>query len=105
MNHCLNFAAFCLAVAFCCFTESLAATRSLAASVPAERLGPTVIKNIPYAGETADARRSFDLYLPVKSTAKPPLLIFVHGGFWLLPDDEYRIGPSLAENLVNRAWL
>jgi len=28
------------------------------------------------------------------------LLIFVHGGFWLLPDDDYRIGPSLAENLV-----
>jgi hypothetical protein len=24
----------------------------------------------------------------------------VHGGFWLLSDDEYRIGPSIAENLV-----
>jgi acetyl esterase/lipase len=87
MNHFLNFAAFCLAVV---------ATRSLAASVPA----PTVIKNIPYSGAPADARRSFDLYLPAKSKVKPPLLIFVHGGFWLLPDDDYRIGPSLAENLL-----
>ena len=96
MNHYLNFAAFCLAVVAGCLTQSFTATRSLAASVPA----PTVIKNIPYAGASADARRSFDLYLPAKSDAKPPLLIFVHGGFWLLPDDEYRIGPSLAENLV-----
>ena len=24
----------------------------------------------------------------------------MHGGFWLLSDDEYRIGPSIAENLV-----
>jgi hypothetical protein len=58
-----------------------------------------VIKNVPY-NDGGDARQSFDLYLPAKSNAKPPLLIFVHGGFWLLPDDEYRIGPSLAENLV-----
>ena len=30
---------------------------------------------------------------------KPPLFIFVHGGFWLLSDDEYQIGPSIAANL------
>jgi arylformamidase len=58
------------------------------------------MKNIPYGAVTGDARRSFDLYLPAKSSAKPPLLIFVHGGFWLLPDDDYRIGASLAENLI-----
>jgi acetyl esterase/lipase len=87
---------FCLAAIVCCFTQSLAATHSLTAAVPE----PTVIKNVPYAGVSADARRSFDLYVPEKSNAKPPLLIFVHGGFWLLPDDEYRIGPALAENLV-----
>jgi arylformamidase len=96
----MNFMAFCLAAIVCWFTQSLAATRSLVASVPAQRPGPTLIKNIAYASATADARRSFDLYLPAKSNAKPPLLIFVHGGFWLLPDEEYRIGPSLAENLV-----
>jgi acetyl esterase/lipase len=87
---------FCLVAIVCWFTQLLAATHSLAAAVP----GPTVIKNIPYAGASFDARRSFDLYLPGKSNAKPPLLIFVHGGFWLLPDDEYRIGPALAESLV-----
>ena len=91
----MNFTA-CLAVVACCLTQSLAATRSLAASVSA----PTVIKDISYVGAGGDARRSFDLYLPAKSNVRPPLLIFVHGGFWLLTDDEYRIGPSLAENLV-----
>lgn len=59
-----------------------------------------MMKNLPYSAATGDRRRSFDLYLPAKSNTKPPLLIFVHGGFWLLPDDDYRIGPSLAENLV-----
>ena len=100
MNHYLNFAAFCLAVVACCFTQSLAAMRSPAASVLTKGPAPTVITGIPYAGAGTDARRSFDLYLPPKSNAKPPLLIFVHGGFWLLTDDGYRIGPSLAENLV-----
>jgi arylformamidase len=85
-----------LTLVACCLTQAFAATRSVAASVPA----PTLMKNIPYGGVTGDARRNFDLYLPAKSTAKPPLLIFVHGGFWLLPDDDYRIGASLAENLV-----
>ncbi|MGH7872959.1 MAG: alpha/beta hydrolase [Candidatus Binatia bacterium] len=62
---------------------------------------PAVIKDIPYSGAAkGDRRRSFDLYLPAKSSTKPPLLIFVHGGFWLLSDDEYRIGPSIADNLI-----
>lgn len=60
-----------------------------------------IIKDIPYS-DTAkgDRRRSFDLYLPADSGKKPPLLAFIHGGFWLLPDDDYRIGPALAENFV-----
>jgi hypothetical protein len=32
--------------------------------------------------------------------AKPPLVIFVHGGFWTSPDDDYRLGPSLADAVV-----
>jgi arylformamidase len=59
---------------------------------------PRILKNVPFADGVRDARRSLDLYLP--ATNKPPLLIFVHGGFWLLSDDDYRIGVSLAENLV-----
>jgi arylformamidase len=86
----------CLTLVACCLTQAFAATRSLAASVPA----PTLMRNIHYGAVTGDARRNFDLYVPAKSSAKTPLLIFVHGGFWLLPDDDYRIGASLAENLV-----
>jgi arylformamidase len=62
---------------------------------------PAVVKDIPYPGAAkGDRRRSFDLYRPAKSDAKPPLLIFVHGGFWALSDDNYRIGASIAETLV-----
>jgi acetyl esterase/lipase len=62
---------------------------------------PTVIKDVPYPGAAkGDRRRSFDLYRPAKADAKPPLLIFVHGGFWALSDDNYRIGASIAETLV-----
>ena len=80
---------------------ALTSPASLHAAAPSARPARNVITDIPYSGATkGEQRQSFDLYLPAKSNAKPPLLIFVHGGFWLLPDDDYRIGPSLAENLV-----
>jgi len=59
-----------------------------------------VLKDIPYRSDAKDRRATLDIYLPPRSAAKPPLLIFVHGGFWLLSDDEYRIGPSIAANLT-----
>jgi acetyl esterase/lipase len=72
-----------------------------AASAPAVKPGPTILTDIPYPGAAKDdRRRSLDLYLPAKRGEKLPLLIFVHGGFWLLSDDNYRIGPALAEALV-----
>ena len=72
-----------------------------AASNATQRSAPTVIKDVPSLGAAkGERRRSFDLYLPANSSRRPPLLIFIHGGFWLLTDDDYRIGPSMAENLV-----
>jgi arylformamidase len=73
-----------------------------AAVAPAARSKPVVIQGIPYPGAAkGDRRRSLDLYLPADSGKKPPpLLIFVHGGFWLLTDDDYRIGPKVADALV-----
>jgi acetyl esterase/lipase len=61
-----------------------------------------VVRDIPYPGSVmGERRRSLDLYLPVESKGqKPPLLIFVHGGFWLLPDDDFRIGPAVVDALV-----
>jgi len=71
-----------------------------AATAPGAR-APTIIKDIPYPGAPkGDRRRSLDLYLPADSGRKPPLLIFIHGGFWLLTDDEYRIGPYVAQALA-----
>lgn len=70
-------------------------------TVAAEREEVTVVRDLPYPGSApGDRRRSLDLYLPANREQKPPLLIFVHGGFWLLDDDRYRIGASLAQALV-----
>ena len=67
----------------------------------ADSSGAKVIKDVPSLdAPKGERRRSFDLYLPANSSRRPPLLIFIHGGFWLLTDDDYRIGPSMAENLV-----
>ena len=97
-------AGICVGAALLCFIETFAAAALRAATEPTTAAAPAVIKNIPTAGAVSgDPRRSLDLYLPAKSNTKPPLLIFVHGGFWSLPDDEYRIGPSIAEYLVQDA--
>jgi len=70
-------------------------------SIYAAASAPRTITDIPFSNAAkGDRQRSFDLYLPADSGKKPPLLAFIHGGFWLLPDDDYRIGPALAENLV-----
>ena len=59
------------------------------------------MRDIPYPGAApSDRRRSLDLYLPADRTRRPPLLAFVHGGFWLLDDEQYRIGPALAQALA-----
>lgn len=76
-------------------------TSVYAAAAPSARPKPAVIQGIPYPGAAkGDRRRSLDLYLPADSGKKPPLLIFVHGGFWLLTDDDYRIGTKVADALV-----
>jgi acetyl esterase/lipase len=70
---------------------------------PAERT-QTVIKEIPYPGATkGDRRRSLDLYVPAKSERRPPMMIFVHGGFWVRSDDDYRIRPASPNPWRNRA--
>jgi arylformamidase len=62
-----------------------------------------IISDIPYtkaADPKAPGRQTLDLYMPTGLKTKPPLLIFIHGGFWTLTDDQFRIGSSLAEALV-----
>jgi acetyl esterase/lipase len=77
------------------------ASQAKAAWADREKSGPTLLRDIPYPGAVmGERRRSLDLYLPADSGRRPPLLIFVHGGFWLLPDDQYGIGPAVAETLT-----
>lgn len=67
----------------------------------------TVHRDIPYvfrARDGAPARQqTLDLFLPSKTGAgRPPLIAFVHGGFWRESDDGYGIGNALAQALVPR---
>lgn len=77
----------------------------IASSAAGAAQAATVIKDIPYYGSSGaakgDRRQSLDLYLPAQSGTKPPLMIFVHGGYWLIGDDEYRIGPYIADVLTH----
>jgi arylformamidase len=89
------------AIALLLFFVVAAINPAVTRSATPEKSAAKVIKDIPYADAAkGDRRRSFDLYLPANLNPKPPLLIFVHGGFWMLSDDEYLIGPHIAETLT-----
>lgn len=48
-------------------------------------------------------QQSLDLFLPAPSgQTRPPLIAFVHGGFWRESDDGYGIGKVLADAFVPR---
>lgn len=67
------------------------------------RRKPNIVSNIPYTkrADVKNARRqTLDLYLPDRPNSRPPLVVFIHGGFWTSSDDEQRIGPSLADALL-----
>src|ERR1700675_2349103 len=62
-----------------------------------------IVRDIAYTNpaDPKNARRqTLDLHLPAMSAEKPPLVVFIHGGFWTLSDDDYRIGPAFADALV-----
>jgi acetyl esterase/lipase len=47
--------------------------------------GTVFHQNIPYAGDTLKAHL-LDIYLPVQAKPNTPLVIWVHGGAWMLND-------------------
>lgn len=47
--------------------------------------GTTTYSNIPYAGDTLK-KHLLDIYLPSHSSTKTPLIVWVHGGAWMLND-------------------
>ena len=66
---------------------------------------PKILQNIPYTeaiNVESGRRQTLDLYLPPRTKSKPPLVVFIHGGYWILSDDDYRIGPAIADVLVTR---
>lgn len=59
--------------------------------------------NVPYAFMSPDpetrARQSLDVFVPT-GNRKPPLVMFVHGGFWVESDDNRQIGREVAGALT-----
>ena len=47
--------------------------------------GTVFHKNIPYAGDTVK-RHQLDIYLPAGAGANKPLVVWIHGGAWMLND-------------------
>lgn len=47
--------------------------------------GTTTFSNIPYAGDTLK-KHLLDIYLPPNTGANTPLIVWVHGGAWMLND-------------------
>lgn len=72
---------------------------SAAQSVPKTSFIPDIAYTKP-ADPKNNRRQTLDLYLPEMSVRKPPLVVFIHGGFWALADDEYQIGAAVAEALL-----
>jgi acetyl esterase/lipase len=83
---------------------ALAADTEVSAAKPSSTSTVTVLRDIPYVFMTLDGvmakRQSLDLYLPITGKHKPPLVAFVHGGFWSLTDDAFGIGPAFAQALA-----
>lgn len=80
---------------------------ALPAAAAGEQPAAGVHRDLRYvftAREGVPARQqSLDLLLPAATgKSRPPLIAFVHGGFWRESDDGYGIGGALAQALVPR---
>jgi len=61
---------------------------AIAQHSPVEKIfpqGTVVHSNLPYAND-GNKKHLLDIYLPAKQTTKTPLVIWVHGGAWMLND-------------------
>jgi arylformamidase len=77
--------------------------RPIHAAAAGSQSEPRIVRDIAYTNpaDPKNARQqTLDLHLPATPAEKPPLVVFIHGGFWTLSDDDYRIGPAFADALV-----
>lgn len=69
--------------------------------LPSRRI--STLKDIPYVVDGAKAQR-LDVYSPAGGTTGAPVMIYVHGGAWVLGDKREQGKPMLFE-LVERGWV
>jgi acetyl esterase/lipase len=72
-----------LLFAWCSFSAAHAQRDSLIKAIFPK--GTVMHQNIPYAGDT-EKKHLLDIYLPANATANTPLLVWVHGGGWMVND-------------------
>lgn len=53
--------------------------------------GTTVLENIPYANDTLK-KHTLDIYMPPVKTLSYPLIVWIHGGAWMLNDKHADMG-------------
>lgn len=83
MSRCTtNKPALLILLLFIALTNSIQAQSRVQSIFPE---GTITHSNIPYANDTSK-KHLLDIYLPPNATTKTPLIIWVHGGAWMLND-------------------
>ena len=72
-------------------------------AVPLPTRAISVTKDVPYVVDGAKAQR-LDVYAPAGGISGAPVMIYVHGGAWVLGDKREQGKPMLFE-LVERGWV
>ena len=75
----------------------------VALGVPLPSRSTTITRNIDYLGDGA-RRHLLDIYAPRDVEAGAPVLVYVHGGAWVIGDKREQGRPMMFE-LVARGWV
>ncbi|MHB1583772.1 MAG: alpha/beta hydrolase fold domain-containing protein [Acidimicrobiales bacterium] len=75
----------------------------LTRAVPVRARGTVVTKNVDYWGDGA-RRHRLDVIRPQKTVVGAPVMVYVHGGAWVIGDKREQGKPVLYE-LVARGWV
>jgi acetyl esterase/lipase len=75
----------------------------VAAGMPIQARSTVVTRNVDYVGDGA-RRHRLDIYRPREVEAGAPVLIYVHGGAWVIGDKREQGRPMMFE-LAARGWV
>ena len=67
--------------------------------------GTVTHSNIPYANDTS-SKHLLDIYLPANASNKTPLIVWIHGGAWMLNDkySDMSYMPNTIKTFINKGY-